>query len=217
MTEALPTRHSNCDSVASLRCVHVPRNQRSQSIGTTVHNESESAFTIIGIGKRARIPLRHAVPGAGSARRARQALRPADGADDRRRLDADRYLRVRARPETLRRIGCRERDGGIPAPGISTLHYILKRLDGAEIERLAGEWMAHRTPDGDAVAMDGKIMRGSYDRDLGTGGEPLDEPPQQQPAYSPEVLSGRRRWYRSEFRSSRTARSKAWAMAARRV
>ena len=83
-------------------------------------------------------------------------------------------------PETLRRIGCRERDGGIPAPGISTLHYILKRLDGAEIERLAGEWMAHRTPDGDAVAMDGKTMRGSCDRDPGTGGEPLDEPPQQQ-------------------------------------
>ena len=83
-------------------------------------------------------------------------------------------------PETLRRIGCRERDGGIPAPGISTLHYILKRLDGAEIERLAGEWMAHRTPDGDAGAMDGKTMRGSCDRDLGAGGEPLDEPPQQQ-------------------------------------
>ena len=35
--------------------------------------------------------------------------------------------------------------------------------------------------------------------------------------YGPEVLSGRRRWYRSELRSSRTARSKAWAMAARRV
>ena len=83
-------------------------------------------------------------------------------------------------PETLRRIGCRERDGGIPAPGISTLHYILKRLDGAEIERLTGEWMANQTPDGDAVAMDGKIMRGSYDRDLGADGEPLDEPPQQQ-------------------------------------
>ena len=37
------------------------------------------------------------------------------------------------------------------------------------------------------------------------------------PAYGPEVLSERRRWYRSEFRSSRTARSKARAMAARRV
>ena len=83
-------------------------------------------------------------------------------------------------PETLRRIGCRERDGGIPAPGISTLHYILKRLDGAEIERLTGEWMANQTPDGDAVAMDGKTMCGSYDRDLGADGEPLDEPPQQQ-------------------------------------
>ena len=83
-------------------------------------------------------------------------------------------------PGTLRRIGCRERDGGIPAPGISTLHDILKRLDGAGIERLAGEWMAHRTPDGDAVAMDGKTMRGSCDRDPGAGGEPLDEPPQQQ-------------------------------------
>ena len=41
--------------------------------------------------------------------------------------------------------------------------------------------------------------------------------PHLRPAYGPEVLSGRRRWYRSEFRSSRTARSKAWAMAARRV
>ena len=36
-------------------------------------------------------------------------------------------------------------------------------------------------------------------------------------AYGPEVLSGSRRWYRSEFRSSRTARSKAWAVAARSV
>ena len=40
--------------------------------------------------------------------------------------------------------------------------------------------MAHQTPDGDAVAMDGKTMRGSCDRDPGTDGEPLDEPPQQQ-------------------------------------
>ena len=45
----------------------------------------------------------------------------------------------------------------------------------------------------------------------------LSRLPLVRPAYGPEVLSGRRRWYRSEFRSSRTARSKAWAMAARRV
>ena len=83
---------------------------------------------------------------------------------------------------TLRRIGCRPRsiDGKVAAPGISTLHYILKELDSDAVERLAGEWLAAWVPEGEAIAIDGKTLRGSYDRDLGRNGELRDEPPVQQ-------------------------------------
>ena len=82
----------------------------------------------------------------------------------------------------LRRIGSRRRPqtGRYHGPAISTLHYVLKQLDPEELERLAAAWLRRQAPPGGAVAIDGKHMRGSYDRDLGADGEPRDEPAQQQ-------------------------------------
>ena len=83
---------------------------------------------------------------------------------------------------TLRRIGCRPMPGSgrLTAPGISTLHYILKALDEEEVERLAGAWMAQWVPQDEPLALDGKTLRGSYDRDRGADGKLLDRPPVQQ-------------------------------------
>lgn len=94
---------------------------------------------------------------------------------------------------TLRLLGSRLRPqtGRYEAPGISSWHYILKGVDAAEAERLLAAWVAEQVPaiaaDSDAeeapvqaVAMDGKVLRGSYDRDLGADGKPQDKPAQQQ-------------------------------------
>ena len=95
--------------------------------------------------------------------------------------------------DTLALIGSRRRpqSGRYEAPGVSSWHYILKRIDAAEVERLLAAWTAGQvlgkkgdSEDGGAcvkaVAMDGKVLRGSYDRDLGEDGQPLDKPAQQQ-------------------------------------
>ena len=107
--------------------------------------------------------------------------------------------------QTLALIGSRLRPqtGRYEAPGISSWHYILQRTDEAEVERLMAAWTAEQAleneddsddsddsgdggdgGDGEeplqAVALDGKVLRGSYDRDLGADGQPLDKPAQQQ-------------------------------------
>ena len=83
-------------------------------------------------------------------------------------------------PRTLAAIGSRLRPqtGCYEALGISSSHYILKRIDTAEVERVLSDRTAEPVLDeqedsGDgeapmkAVAMDGKVLRGFYDRDLG--------------------------------------------------
>ncbi|MDE0262713.1 MAG: ISAs1 family transposase [Bryobacterales bacterium] len=95
--------------------------------------------------------------------------------------------------ETLAQIGSRRRpqSGRDEAPGISSWHYIIKQVDSAQVEDLMAAWVAEQVPemqadsaDGEppvqAVAMDGKVLRGSYDRDLGAAGRPLDKRAQQQ-------------------------------------
>ena len=99
--------------------------------------------------------------------------------------------------DTLRLIGSRRRPqtGRYEAPGISSWHYILKDIDAAEAERLLAAWSASQvlenTEDEDddggaggsppgAVAIDGKVLRGSYNRDLDDEGKERDEPAQQQ-------------------------------------
>ena len=83
---------------------------------------------------------------------------------------------------TLERIGCRRRpcSGQVTAPGISTLHYILKALDAEQVERLSGAWMAQWVPQDEPLALDGKTLRGSYDRDRGPDGRLRDKAPVQQ-------------------------------------
>ena len=95
--------------------------------------------------------------------------------------------------QTLAAIGSRRRPqtGRYEAPCISSWHDLLKRIDAAEVERLLAAWTAAQvldkpadSADGEAplraIAMDGKVLRGSYDRDLGADGELLDKPAQQQ-------------------------------------
>ena len=94
---------------------------------------------------------------------------------------------------SLALIGSRRRPqtGRYEAPGISSWHYILKRIDALQVERLLAAWTAGQvleeqgaSEQGEAsvkaVAMDGKVLRGSYDRDLGADGKPLDKPARQQ-------------------------------------
>ena len=94
---------------------------------------------------------------------------------------------------TLALIGSRLRPqtGRYEAPGISSWHYILKQVEAKQVEDLLATWMAEQVPDlqadsdeGEpavqAVGLDGKVLRGSYDRDLGADGKPLDQPAQQQ-------------------------------------
>ncbi len=96
-------------------------------------------------------------------------------------------------PQTLAAIGSRRRPqtGRYEAPCISSWHDLLKRIDAAEVERLLAAWTAAQvlgnpedSADGEAplraIAMDGKVLRGSYDRDLGADGVLLDKPAQQQ-------------------------------------
>ena len=95
--------------------------------------------------------------------------------------------------QTLAAIGSRRRPqtGRYEAPCISSWHDLLKRIDAAEVERLLAAWTAAQvlgnpedSADGEAplraIAMDGKVLRGSYDRDLGADGVLLDKPAQQQ-------------------------------------
>ena len=95
--------------------------------------------------------------------------------------------------ETLAALGSRRRpqSGRYEAPGISSWHYILKHIDAAEAERLLAAWTAEQVfeepADSEAgeeplqaVAMDGKVLRGSYDRDLGADGQARNQPAQQQ-------------------------------------
>ena len=94
---------------------------------------------------------------------------------------------------TLALIGSRRRPqtGRYEAPGISSWHYILKQVDAEQVEDLLATWVADQVPELQAdsadcesavraVGLDGKVLRGSYDRDLGADGKPLDEPAQQQ-------------------------------------
>ena len=82
----------------------------------------------------------------------------------------------------LRSIGARQRrsTGRYDAPGVSTLHYILKRLDEDLVEELMAAWMAEQVPGNEPLALDGKTLRGSYDRDLGADGQPHRQRPRQQ-------------------------------------
>lgn len=66
------------------------------------------------------------------------------------------------------------------ARALSSLHYILANVDIEAAERILGAWMGDQLDTIRAVAIDGKTLRGSYNRDLGGDGKPRAEPPWQQ-------------------------------------
>ena len=84
--------------------------------------------------------------------------------------DALRRIGSRLRPQTQR----------YHAPGISTLHYVLKDIDIDRIESVLADWMKEQLPGTEAVAIDGKTLRGSCNHDRGDDGQPRQEAPQQQ-------------------------------------
>ena len=84
--------------------------------------------------------------------------------------DALRRIGSRLRPQTQR----------YHAPGISTLHYVLKEVDIDATERILGDWMQAQVPEKKAVAIDGKTLRGSYNHDLDADGKPRREAARQQ-------------------------------------
>ena len=83
--------------------------------------------------------------------------------------------------DILKRIGSHRSplSGRYTAPGGSTLHYILKGVDIQQAEKVLAHWMKGQL-DPRAVAMDGKTLRGSYNRDLDEEGKPRDDPAWQQ-------------------------------------
>ena len=73
-----------------------------------------------------------------------------------------RLIGARLRPQTERH----------HAPGVSTLHYALGKIEAPDPERLTAEWMQAQGPEEQAVAIDGKNMRVSYCDDLDADGQP---------------------------------------------
>ena len=63
--------------------------------------------------------------------------------------------------EVLRRVGCR-RDRG---PSESTIRRVLMQTDVAEVDRKVGEWFDGLAEKGEAIAIDGKTLKGSGNGD----------------------------------------------------
>ena len=84
--------------------------------------------------------------------------------------------------DVLRRIGSRLRPQTqrYHAPGISTLHYVLKDIDIDAAERILADWMKAQVPEAKAVAIDGKTLRGSHNHDLDSDGKPREQAARQQ-------------------------------------
>ena len=106
----------------------------------------------------------------------RQALPPARAADDRARRprggldDPHRDLPEisdfgRALAQAVlegRGIPCRKKTGRFHAPCISTFHYALKDVAVETLEDPFAEWTRTQVPDDKPLALDGKVLRGSY-------------------------------------------------------
>lgn len=63
----------------------------------------------------------------------------------------------------MKRLGCRWRpwDGKWISPSEPTIRRTLQRIDPNEVDQVVGSWVAGHEVDGDAVAVDGKALRGS--------------------------------------------------------
>ena len=86
-------------------------------------------------------------------------------------------------------IHCRRQTGRFHGPCISTFHYALKDVAVDTPEDLLAEWIRTQAPDDEPLALDGKVLRGSYDRDRDADGTVRDAAPWQQLS-AVGVLSG---------------------------
>ena len=69
------------------------------------------------------------------------------------------------------------------APSLNTIRRVLAGVDQQQVEAELDAWLqqqAGQVEPGEALALDGKWLRGSYDRDRQPDGELADEPPRQQ-------------------------------------
>ena len=85
----------------------------------------------------------------------------------------------------LARAGARRNpvSGQRVAPSLNTIRRVLAGVDQQRVEAELDAWLqqqAGQVEPGEALALDGKWLRGSYDRDQQADGELADEPPRQQ-------------------------------------
>ena len=85
----------------------------------------------------------------------------------------------------LARAGARRNptSGQRVAPSLNTIRRVLAGVDQQRVEAELDAWLqqqAGQVEPGEALALDGKWLRGSYDRDQQRDGELADEPPRQQ-------------------------------------
>ena len=85
----------------------------------------------------------------------------------------------------LARAGARRNptSGQRVAPSLNTIRRVLAGVDQQQVEAELDAWLQQQAGEvepGEALALDGKWLRGSYDRDQQPDGELADEPPRQQ-------------------------------------
>ena len=90
---------------------------------------------------------------------------------------------ARLTPEQLQRLGARTLAGTYRAPSYNTIRRVLQGVDPLQLEAECDAWMATQgaaCEPLEALALDGKTLRGSYDHDLQEDGTEAAEAPQQQ-------------------------------------
>ena len=71
-------------------------------------------------------------------------------------------------PETVKILGFKKRkkDQQAKTPGVSTLHRVFKRLDSVKFEAALRDWSQQNLGDEEAIAIDGKGLRGIHGEEL---------------------------------------------------
>ena len=95
-----------------------------------------------------------------------------------------RWARCLSRPQ-LRKMGGRRnpRTGCFVAPSLNTMRRVLAKIDIEQLEREINAWLERQGNEREpceALAMDGKCLKGSYDHDRQADGTRAAEGPQQQ-------------------------------------
>jgi hypothetical protein len=71
-------------------------------------------------------------------------------------------------PETVQILGFKKKkkDQEAKTPGVATLHRVFKRLDVAKFEAALRDWSQQNLGDEEAIAIDGKALRGIHGEEL---------------------------------------------------